>query len=87
MVHIGEGTLSKRVDEFASTSAGALTVEEFEDAVRVGDHSQQRLLQQAASRNLLEGTTADGQQIGCSHTRESGCCLHWLMPLGYPAPR
>ncbi|KAK9803483.1 hypothetical protein WJX73_006996 [Symbiochloris irregularis] len=71
VVHIGEGTLSKRVEEFAGTSAGALTVEEFEDNVKAGDQDRQRLLQDVASRNLLlEGAAHEGSQVGCSHTRE-----------------
>ena len=73
VVHIGQSTLSKRVDEFASTAAAELTVEEFEDSVRADDRAQQQLVQDADARNLLEGPVShEGLQqamVGCSHTR------------------
>lgn len=73
VVHVGQATLSKRMDEFASTSAAELSIIEFEDAVKAADASQQQLLQETASRQALEGPPAEGRSsVGCSHTREGG---------------
>lgn len=40
VVHVGEGTLSKRVDEFSETAVGALTVQEFDEATKAADEAQ-----------------------------------------------
>ena len=37
MVHIGETTLLKRVNEFSTTEAGGLTVDEFETHTQAAD--------------------------------------------------
>ena len=39
IVHIGEGTLSKRVDEFSGTSVGSLSLKEFEEATKAADEA------------------------------------------------
>ena len=64
MVHVGEGTLSKRVDEFSETSVGALTVQEFDAATKAADEAQ--VSAQVSGAHLL-WCTAPG--VECLNTR------------------
>ena len=61
-IHIGEATLAKRVSEFATTSAGSLTMTEFDT------RSREMEIEQLA---LLENTPAAVESSG------PGChCIH-----------
>lgn len=44
-IHIGEATLAKRVTEFATTAAGDLTLEEFDQRGRALENEQMALLE------------------------------------------
>lgn len=62
-IHIGEATLAKRVSEFATTSAGTLTIEEFDTRSREIEAEQTALLEAAA--HPIE----DNSEPGCH-------CIH-----------
>ena len=62
VVHIGEGTLAKRVKEFVLTSSGGLTVEEFEARSREWDTE--------ARATLSIGAPAPSARGSCTHLGE-----------------
>ena len=61
-IHIGEATLAKRVTEFATTAAGDLTLEEFDQRGQALENEQMALLE--STQPSEEGATP-----GC-------CCIH-----------
>ena len=54
VVHIGEATLAKRVSEFATTAAGALTLTEFDTRCRELEEEQQALLESPPAQTETE---------------------------------
>ena len=61
-IHIGEATLAKRVTEFATTAAGDLTLEEFDQRGRALENEQMALLESTQP-------SEEGAAPGC-------CCIH-----------
>lgn len=69
IVHVGEATLAKRVKEFALTTSGDLTVEEFEDEVRALEAQHKKELQ----LNTIGAPAPAHTTGGCSHLG-ARCC-------------
>jgi transcription factor IIIB subunit 2 len=69
IVHVGEATLAKRVKEFALTTSGDLTVEEFEDEVRALEAQHKKELQ----FNTIGAPAPAHTTGGCSHLG-AHCC-------------
>lgn len=65
-IHIGEATLAKRVTEFATTAAGDLTLEEFDQRGRALEDEQMALLESTQP-------TEEAATSGC-------CCIHIGVP-------
>lgn len=65
-IHIGEATLAKRVTEFATTAAGDLTLEEFDQRGRALEDEQMALLESTQP-------TEEAAASGC-------CCIHIGVP-------
>jgi transcription factor IIIB subunit 2 len=63
VVHVGEATLAKRVKEFALTSSGDLTLQEFEDQVRQLEGQQKKTLQLTS----IGAPAPSDTRIGCQH--------------------
>ena len=83
-IHIGEATLAKRVTEFASTAAGDLTLEEFDQRGRALEDEQMALLE---STQPSEEGAAPG--CCCIHIGATHCFMHsfsaFLCPLSCTA--
>lgn len=78
-IHIGEATLAKRVTEFATTAAGELTLEEFDQRGRALENEQMALLE--STQPSEEGSTPGCCciHIGAPHVFMYGtklCCIH-----------
>ena len=69
-IHIGEATLAKRVTEFATTAAGELTLEEFDQRGRALETEQMALLE---STQPSEEEAAPGCR--CIHIGAFCCAL------------
>ena len=69
IVHIGESTLEKRVNEFAGTNASDFTAIEFEEHSKEFDKKEQFQLEQMESVAMLEGPKSTPEQ-GCEHLCE-----------------
>ena len=67
-IHIGEATLAKRVTEFATTAAGDLTLEEFDQRGLALESEQMALLE---STQPTEEEAAPG--CSCIHIGTSAC--------------
>lgn len=67
VVHIGEHTLARRLDEFASTTAGELTFESFENHARAIEAETQLLLQDAPPEEAPSGLAIEAAKTGCEH--------------------
>lgn len=67
-IHIGEATLAKRVSEFATTSAGALTMNEFDNRAQEIEAEQMALLEN------IQPVEDPNKDPGCT-------CLHIGEPL------
>lgn len=63
IVHVGEATLAKRVKEFALTTSGDLTVEEFEDQIKELEAQTKKELQ----LNTIGAPAPAHIQGGCPH--------------------
>ena len=69
VVHIGEHTLARRLDEFASTTAGELTFESFENHARALEAETQLLLQDAPPEEAPSSLAIEAAKTGCEHLR------------------
>ncbi len=63
IVHVGEATLAKRVKEFALTTSGDLTIEEFEDEGRALEAQHRKELQ----LNTIGAPAPAHTKGGCQH--------------------
>lgn len=61
VVHVGESTLAKRVNEFALTSSGDMTLQEFEDQVKALEASQKKTL------TSIGAPAPKDDCVGCQH--------------------
>ncbi|BDA42484.1 probable transcription factor IIIB 90 kDa subunit at N-terminal half [Coccomyxa sp. Obi] len=68
IVHVGEATLAKRVKEFALTTSGDLTVEEFEDQIKELEAQTKKELQ----LNTIGAPAPAHIQGGCPHLAAGG---------------
>jgi hypothetical protein len=67
VVHIGEHTLARRLDEFASTTAGELTFQSFENHARAIEAETQLLLQDAQPEEAPSSLAIEAAKTGCEH--------------------
>ncbi|EIE20930.1 cyclin-like protein [Coccomyxa subellipsoidea C-169] len=72
IVHVGEATLAKRVKEFALTTSGDLTIEEFEDEGRALEAQHRKELQ----LNTIGAPAPAHTKGGCQHLT-AGAAQHF----------
>lgn len=69
IVHVGEATLAKRVKEFALTTSGDLTVEEFEAEIKELEAQTKKELQ----LNTIGAPAPAHIHGGCPHLGPPSC--------------
>lgn len=72
IVHVGEATLAKRVKEFALTTSGDLTVEEFEEQIKELEAQTKKELQ----LNTIGAPAPAHIHGGCAHLGTPSC--YWF---------
>lgn len=76
-IHIGEATLAKRVTEFASTAAGELTLEEFDQRGRALETEQMALLENTQPSEEQAAPGCRCIHIGASYLALPSSQLLW----------